>query len=76
MLCDCDTSWTPSQTIDRHVDYHSTAKPGDLSAHSRIIRLGRTIATGEASIFDANRKLVTSGRAAFPVGDEAAAKTS
>lgn len=62
----------PPQTIDMRVDYHSMAKPGDLVARGRIIRLGRTIATAEAVISDDGNKLVASGRATFLVAADKA----
>ena len=57
----------PPQTIDMRVDYHSTAKPGDLRAVGKVIRVGRTIASAEASVFTSESKLVSSGRATFLV---------
>jgi uncharacterized protein (TIGR00369 family) len=55
----------PPQTIDMRVDYHSTATPGDLLACGKVIRMGRTIATADANIFNSKSKLVASGRATF-----------
>lgn len=55
----------PPQTIDMRVDYHSTARPGDFVARSRIIRMGRTIATADTEIFSLDNKLVASGRGTY-----------
>ena len=60
----------PPQTIDMRVDFHSMARPGDLIARGKIIRLGRTIATAEAAISDGDKKLVASGRATFLVAED------
>jgi uncharacterized protein (TIGR00369 family) len=62
----------PPQTVDMRVDYHSVAKPGDLIARGKIIRLGRTIATAEAVIDDGGNKLIASGRATFLVAEDRA----
>jgi len=55
----------PPQTIDMRVDYHSTARPGDLIARGRIVRMGRTIATADTEIFGLDHKLVASGRGTY-----------
>lgn len=55
----------PVPTIDLRVDYHSSTGPGDLRAVARIIRLGRTFATAEAKILDADGKLIASGRGVY-----------
>lgn len=55
----------PVPTIDLRVDYHSATGPGDLRAVARIIRLGRTFATAEAKILDADGKLIASGRGVY-----------
>ena len=57
----------PPQTIDMRVDYHSTARSGDLLARGKILRLGRTIGTAEAAIYDTASTIVASGRATFLV---------
>lgn len=55
----------PVPTIDLRVDYHSAAVPGDLRARARIIRMGRTFSTAEAEIFNADGKLIASGRGVY-----------
>jgi uncharacterized protein (TIGR00369 family) len=52
-------------TLDLRVDYHRAAMPGDLTARGTVIRFGRQISTAEAKIFDAEGKLVASGRGTY-----------
>ena len=52
-------------TIDMRVDYHRAAMPGPLIAHAAVIKVGGTLATAEARVFDEDRELVASGRALF-----------
>ncbi len=52
-------------TIDLRVDYHRPALRGDLVAHGKVIRSGRQFATAEAQIFDAEGKLLASGRGTY-----------
>jgi uncharacterized protein (TIGR00369 family) len=52
-------------TIDMRVDYHRTALPGPLVARANVIKLGGTLATAEAQVFDENKKLVASGRGVY-----------
>jgi uncharacterized protein (TIGR00369 family) len=52
-------------TIDLRVDYHRAALPGDLRVKGKVIRFGSQIATAEAQVFDADGKLVASGRGAY-----------
>jgi uncharacterized protein (TIGR00369 family) len=52
-------------TISLHVDYHSAALPGDLVARGRVIRFGSQVSTAEAQVFDADGKLVASGRGTY-----------
>lgn len=55
----------PVPTIDIRVDYHRAAMPGDLVAQARVIRSGRQFSTAEASVFDAEGRLVASGRGTY-----------
>ena len=55
----------PVPTIDLRVDYHSAAMPGDLTAHGKVIRFGSQFSTAEAQIFDAQGKLLASGRGTY-----------
>jgi uncharacterized protein (TIGR00369 family) len=52
-------------TIDMRVDYHRLAKPGDLTAKGRVIKLGRQYSLCEAEIRDAAGELVASGRGTY-----------
>ena len=52
-------------TVDLRVDYHAPAMPGDLSCRGKIIRLGGTFSTCEATISDAGGKLLASGRGTY-----------
>ena len=52
-------------TIDMRIDYHRTALPGPLVARATIIKLGGTLATAEAKVFDEDEKLVASGRGVY-----------
>lgn len=61
----------PPQTVDMRVDYHSVAQAGvELIARGKILRLGRTIGTAEATVFDTSERLVCSGRATFLIAYE------
>ena len=52
-------------TIDMRVDYHAIALPGDLSIKGKIVRMGGQFSTAEASIYDAQGKLLASGRGTY-----------
>ena len=52
-------------TIDMRVDYHAAAMPGDLIARGRVVKSGRQFSTAEAQIFDAEGKLLASGRGTY-----------
>ncbi len=55
----------PFPTVDLRVDYHRAAMPGDLTARGTVLRAGRQVSTCEAHIFDADGKLVASGRGTY-----------
>jgi uncharacterized protein (TIGR00369 family) len=55
----------PVPTIDLRVDYHSAAMPGDLTCRGKIVRLGSQFSSSEAFIFDAQGKLLASGRGTY-----------
>src|SRR5262247_2820830 len=50
-------------TLDLNVSFISGASEGDVFAEGRILRRGRSIAFGEATITDREGKLVAVGRA-------------
>ncbi len=52
-------------TIDMRVDYHAAAMPGDLTARGKVVKMGRQFSVAEASVFDADGKLLASGRGTY-----------
>jgi uncharacterized protein (TIGR00369 family) len=52
-------------TVDLRIDYHRPAMTGVLVARAAIIKLGSTLGTAEARIFDAEDNLIASGRGVF-----------
>ena len=52
-------------TIDMRVDYHAVAMPGDLTIKGKIVRMGSQFSCAEAQIFDAQGKLLASGRGTY-----------
>ena len=52
-------------TIDLRVDFHAAAMPGDLTAKGKIVRFGSQVSTAEAQAFDAQGKLLASGRGTY-----------
>ena len=52
-------------TIDMRVDYHAIALPGDLTIKGKVIRMGGQFSVAEASIYDAQGKLLASGRGTY-----------
>lgn len=51
-------------TIDLRVDYHRPALRGDLRAKGKVIKFG-AISTAEAYVYDAEGKLLASGRGVY-----------
>ena len=52
-------------TVDMRVDYHAAAAPGDLTIKGRVVRMGSQFSTSEAQVFDAQGKLLASGRGTY-----------
>jgi uncharacterized protein (TIGR00369 family) len=52
-------------TADLRVDYHRTAKPGELRALGRVVKLGRRLSVADTELLDAEDVLVASGRGAY-----------
>jgi uncharacterized protein (TIGR00369 family) len=57
-------------TIDMRVDYHRLAKPGDLTAKGRVIKLGRQFSACEAEVHNAAGDLIASGRGMYATGEK------
>ncbi|MGA7486348.1 MAG: PaaI family thioesterase [Xanthobacteraceae bacterium] len=71
-LLDLGADWAMVQktgrgvpTIDLRVDYHAPAMPGDLTIRGKVVHMGSRFSTAEAQIFDAQGKLVASGRGTY-----------
>lgn len=60
-------------TIDMRVDYHRPALPGDLRIKGRVIKFGSQVSVAEAEVFDADGKLLASGRGAYATSAPSAA---
>ncbi len=52
-------------TIDLRVDYHAAAMPGDLTVKGRVVKAGGQFSTAEAHVYDAQGKLLASGRGTY-----------
>ena len=52
-------------TIDMRVDYHRAAMPGDLTAKGKVVKAGRQFSVSEAHVFDAEGRLLASGRGVY-----------
>jgi len=52
-------------TIDMRVDYHAAAMPGTLTIRGKIVRMGSQFSTAEAHVYDAQGKLLASGRGTY-----------
>jgi acyl-CoA thioesterase len=54
-------------TLDLNVSFIGGVSEGDVIAEGRILRRGRTIAFGEATIMDSSGRLVAVGRATYMI---------
>lgn len=52
-------------TVDLRIDYHKAAMPGPLVARASVIKIGGTLATAEARVFDDKDALIASGRGVY-----------
>ena len=52
-------------TVDLRVDYHAAAMPGDLTVKGRVVKAGGQFSTAEAHVYDAEGKLLASGRGTY-----------
>jgi uncharacterized protein (TIGR00369 family) len=55
-------------TIDMRADYHRAAMPGDLVVKGRVIKFGSQFSVCEAQVFDADARLIASGRGTYFTG--------
>lgn len=56
-------------TIDMRVDYHRAALPGDLTAKGRVVKFGKQFSVCEAQVYDAEGRLIASGRGTYYTGE-------
>jgi uncharacterized protein (TIGR00369 family) len=54
-------------TLDLNVSFLASARQGNIYAEGRIIKRGRTIAFGEATITDGDGNLLAVGRATYMI---------
>jgi uncharacterized protein (TIGR00369 family) len=52
-------------TVDLRCDFHRPGKPGDLQVAASVLKLGRTLATVDVAIRDADGQRLASGRAVY-----------
>lgn len=52
-------------TVDIRTDFHRPALPGRLRIQGKLVRLGRTIVTADAWVYDESGALVASGRGVY-----------
>lgn len=52
-------------TVDLRLDFHQAAGPGELRIKGTVVHQGRKISCADVQIFDANGRLVASGRGTF-----------
>ena len=59
-------SWTGKgvPTFNLHVDYHRPAR-GDLTVKAKVLKLGKLASCAEAWVYDAEGRLVASGRGLY-----------
>lgn len=58
----------PNGTAYMHVDYHRPATRPPFTVRARVLKLGRSLSTAEAFVYDAEGQLVASGRGGYPNG--------
>jgi uncharacterized protein (TIGR00369 family) len=52
-------------TIDLRVDFLRPARRGDLRAHARAVKIGKTVGVADIELRDANDAVVAIGRCAY-----------
>jgi uncharacterized protein (TIGR00369 family) len=55
----------PFPTVDLRVDYHRPALRGELTCKGHVLKIGAQVSSAEASIFDAEGRLLASGRGVY-----------
>jgi uncharacterized protein (TIGR00369 family) len=66
-LSEASAGGVGQSTLDLNVSFLSAATEGPIFAEGKILRRGRTIAFGEASVTDAAGKLCAVGRATYMI---------
>jgi len=66
-LHDASAGGVGQTTLDLNVSFLGGTSEGDVFAEGRILRRGRTIAFGEATITDAGGRLLAVGRATYMI---------
>ena len=66
-LSDAAAGGVNQSTLDLNVSFLTAATEGPIFAEGKILRRGRTIAFGEASITDAGGRLCAVGRATYMI---------
>lgn len=57
-------------TVDMRTDFHAVAESGGtLTVHGKVVSLGRTLGTADATVFDSKGVLVASARATYFVAE-------
>ncbi len=52
-------------TVDMRVDYLSMARPGNLVATGKVLKIGRLVAATEVDVTDCDRRLVAHGKVIY-----------
>lgn len=52
-------------TVDMRIDYHRVARPGELVARGRAIKIGKLVAVAEVRITDSDNRLIASGKIVY-----------
>ncbi len=60
-----------TSTLDLNVSFIAGARKGDLRVEGRILRKGRSIAFGQADVYDDADELVATGRATYRISSRA-----
>ena len=66
-LSDAAAGGVNQSTLDLNVSFLAAASEGPIFAEGKILRRGRTIAFGEASVTDAGGRLCAVGRATYMI---------